>query len=77
MGSISDIYYLYDGFIQEDIIKTFVAMKKKIYLVRTKCDPDDEPAENQELKAQDYKALSKIGLQTKIYFTSKKRGEDN
>ena len=54
-----------------------MAMKKKIYLVRTKCDPDDESAETQEVKAQDYAALSKIGLQTKIYFTSKKGGEDN
>ena len=39
-----------------------MAMKKKIYLVRTKCDPDDEPAENQEVKAKDYAALFKIGL---------------
>ena len=54
-----------------------MAMKKKIYLVRTKCDPDDEPAENQKVKAQDYGALSKIGLKTKIYLTSKKGGEDN
>ena len=39
-----------------------MAMKKKIYLVRTKCDPDDKPEEDQEVKAQDYKTLKKIGL---------------
>ena len=39
-----------------------MAMKKKIYLVRTKCDPDDKPEEDQEVKAKDYGALSKIGL---------------
>ena len=54
-----------------------MAMDKKIYLVRTKCDPDDNSEENQEVKTSDYRALSKIGLQTKIYFTSKKGGEDN
>jgi hypothetical protein len=41
------IYYLYDGHIEEDIVKTFLAMKKKIYGVRTKCDPDDQSEENQ------------------------------
>lgn len=30
-----------------------MAMNKKVYLVRTKCDPDDDPAENQQLKITD------------------------
>jgi hypothetical protein len=40
MGCMSDIYYLYDGFIEADIITTFMAMNKRIFAVRTKCDPD-------------------------------------
>ena len=41
-----------------------MAMKKKISLVRTRCDPDDddEPGGNQKVKAEDYKTLKKIGL---------------
>lgn len=35
------IYYLYDGKINTDIIKIFLAMKKEVFGVRTKCDPDD------------------------------------
>ena len=57
---MSDIYYLYDGFIEDDIINTLLAMRKNFYLVRTKCDPDDNPGENDEVKRKDSELLTKI-----------------
>jgi hypothetical protein len=45
-GKIENIYYLYDGSIEQDIVKAALAMNKKLYFVRTKCDPDDNPDEN-------------------------------
>jgi hypothetical protein len=41
LGAMDVIYYLYDGKIEEDIIKTCLAMKKTLYGIRTKCDPGD------------------------------------
>lgn len=41
LGCMEHIYYLYDGYIDEDVVKTFAAMRKKFYGVRTKCDPDE------------------------------------
>lgn len=53
LGCMEHIYYLYDGFIDKDIIKTFMAMKKKVYGVRTKCDPGDQEDENDKIKNND------------------------
>lgn len=38
LGNMDVIYYLYQGHPEEDVIKTCVAMKKKIIGVRTHCD---------------------------------------
>lgn len=46
LGCMEHVYYLYDGFIDKDIIKTFMAMGKNVYGVRTKCDPGDHEEEN-------------------------------
>jgi hypothetical protein len=43
LGTFQHIYYLYDGIIDSDVVKTLMAMNKRFYLVRTKCDPDDCP----------------------------------
>lgn len=51
-GKIEIIYYLYDGSIERDIVEAALAMKKKIYFVRTKCDPDDNYEENESLRAE-------------------------
>ena len=72
------VYYLYDGFVDEDIVKICLAMNKEIYGVRTKCDPDDDEEENQELKVKDTKCFIKAGLKKPvIFFTSKKGAKDN
>lgn len=71
------IYYLYDGLIEEDVVKTFMAMGKKIYGVRTKVDPGDDEEENENVRADDIAAFKKIGYPTKVFFTSKKKGVDN
>lgn len=42
LGPIGNVYYLYDGDIDEDFVETIRRMKKNIFFVRTKCDPDEE-----------------------------------
>ena len=71
------IYYLYDGLIEDDMIKTLQAMRKTFYVVRTKCDPDDDPAENPKVRAADKTKFQSLGYTGEIFLTSKKGGEDN
>jgi hypothetical protein len=77
LGCMENIYYLYDGYIEEDVVKTFLAMNKKIYAVRTKCDPDESPEENDTVRASDLAQLKKIGCNSMVFLTSKKGGVDN
>lgn len=77
LGPMEHIYYLYDGYIEEDIVKTFMAMRKKFYAVRTKVDPDDNPSENESVREKDMAALQHFGCPTKVFLTSKKGGVDN
>ena len=77
MGCMEHIYYLYDGYIDEDVVKTFAAMRKKFYGVRTKCDPDDDPEENEDVRRKDQECLRLLGSPTEVFLTSKKGGADN
>lgn len=52
-------------------------MKKKFYGVRTKADPDDDPGENEMVRAKDIADLKKLGCETRVFLTSKKGGMDN
>ncbi len=74
MGKIQNIYYLYSGSIQQDIVKAALAMKKNLYFVRTKCDPDENPDENDLVRAADYKEINKYGIKdTQLFLTTSKK----
>jgi hypothetical protein len=78
LGNMDRVYYLYDGNIEEDIVKTILAMDKELIGVRTKCDPDDHEGENSKLKVQDFDTFQSMGVkQPVVFFTSKKGGADN
>lgn len=46
LGKMDIIYYLYEN-PEKDIIQACLSMNKELYFVRTKCDPDEIPEENQ------------------------------
>lgn len=77
LGAVETIYYLYDGYIEDDILKTLSAMRKKFYMVRTKCDPDDNPSENESIRAKDIKDMKDYGYEVEVFLTSKMGGVDN
>lgn len=54
-----------------------MAMKKKFYAVRTKCDPEDHEEENDIVKQKDVKEFRQHGCETEVFLTSKMGGVDN
>ena len=77
LGCMEHIYYLYNGCIEKDVIRTFMAMKKKIYGVRTRCDPGDNEEENDKIRREDIKNFKEHGCTTEVFLTSKHGGVDN